>query len=72
MQDWGPSDFSFYVTRFRGAEFLKLSKHKAPHIVDETGCKLTTIISNACCSKQLGVKLAAPKCFLYCKNILWG
>lgn len=65
MQDWGPSDFSCYVTRFRGEEFLKLSKHKAPHIVDETVFELTTDISNACCSKQLGDKLAALKCFLY-------
>lgn len=42
MQDGGPSDFSFYVTPFRGEEMLKLSKHTAPHIVYETVFNLTS------------------------------
>lgn len=42
MQDWNPSDFSFYVTPFIGVEILKPSKHTALHIVDGTGFNLTS------------------------------
>lgn len=42
MQDGATSDFSFYVTPFRGEEILKLSKHTAPCIVYETGFNLAS------------------------------